>query len=265
MSQSRVEKSLTRSGDEFTLRLIGLPRGSLGDALAGRSPNLFLSGLSAADFELLRPHLRTSKLPHKDVLARAGEALTRVYFPHSGVISVAVRLEEGDMIEAASVGRDSVFGSPAALDGRISLSDAVVVLPGAASTIDVATFGQAAGQSATLRTTIVRHEQALFAQAQQSAACNASHAVEARLARWLLRTHDLSGEDNLLLTQESLAEMLGVGRSSVSPTVAALQRAGLIRSSRGIIQIIDLDGLMKSACECYSIVRAQYDRLLHSD
>ena len=112
--------------------------------------------------------------------------------------------------------------------------------------------------------TLIRHEQALFAQAQQSAACNASHTVEARLSRWLLRSRELAGSNALGLTQEFVAQMLGVRRTSVSLVANTLQNAGLIRYSRGRIQITDLDGLRAASCECYGRVKAQYDRLLNS-
>ncbi len=108
---------------------------------------------------------------------------------------------------------------------------------------------------------LIRHEQVILAQAQQSAACNAIHKVEARLARWLLRTRDLAGTDLLLLTQEYLAEMLGVRRSSVSLVAHTLQEAGLIRYSRGNIKINDLEGLREVACECYQTVKSHHDRL----
>ncbi len=120
-----------------------------------------------------------------------------------------------------------------------------------------------AEQSLPLRTVLLRHEQVLFAQAQQSAACNASHTVDARLARWLLRARDLSGSDQLELTQEFLSQMLGVRRSSVSPVANELQRSGIIRYNRGRIEIIDLKGLQSASCECYGTVKAHYDRLLN--
>ena len=113
-------------------------------------------------------------------------------------------------------------------------------------------------------TTLIRHEQVLFAQAQQSAACNAAHTVEARLARWLLRSRDLTDMDTLPLTQEFLAQMLGVQRSSASLVAHTLQQAGLIQYSRGRIKIANLEGLQDAACECYSTVKAHYDRLLNN-
>jgi CRP-like cAMP-binding protein len=149
------------------------------------------------------------------------------------------------------------------LDGQVSLNKAIVQLPGSGEILDVGRFREVAEQSPALRTTLLRHEQVLFAQAQQSAACNASHTVEARLARWLLRSRDLSGSDTLALTQEFLSDMLGVRRSSVSPVAVTLQRAGLIRYSRGLIEILDLEGLRSASCECYGTVKAHYDRLLN--
>jgi CRP-like cAMP-binding protein len=229
-----------------------------------RSPNQLLASLSVPDFELLRPHLRSVELKHKAALVRTGEPLTHVYFPNNGIISLVVRLLNGDTIEAAMIGRDSVFGAAAALNGGIAINDAIVQLPGVASTLGVAQIRRAAEDSVSLRTTLIRHEQALLAQALQSAACNASHTVESRLSRWLLRARDLACSDSLPLTQEFLAQMLAVERSSVSLVAGTLQQAGLIRYSRGHIEIINVDELRDSACECYFATKAHYDALLKS-
>lgn len=226
-----------------------------------RSSNQFLAALSAADFELVRAHLHPVKMEQGTVLASAGTTLPRVYFPHSGVISLVVRLSEGQTVEAAMIGHDSVYGASAALDGAIALNDAIVQMAGNASVLDVASLRAAAEQSLSFRTTLIRHEQALLAQAQQSAACNVSHRVEVRLARWLLRARDLCDDDSLPLTQEFLSQMLGVQRTSVTIVANTLQHAGLIHYRRGHIQITDLDGLVDSACECYGRVKAHYDNL----
>jgi CRP-like cAMP-binding protein len=226
------------------------------------SPNHLLASLRPADFALLQPHLRPVELVHEAVLYETGAAIDRVYFPYSGIISLVVDLAGGQMIEAAMVGRDSMLGGLSALDGLISLNKAIVQLAGAGATVDVVGFRAAADKSPDLRTTLIRHEQALFAQAQQSAACNASHAIGARMSRWLSRARDLSGGDTLLLTQEFLAQMLGVQRSSVSLVANALQQAGLIRYSRGRIEIVNLEGLQHASCECYGTVKTQYDRLM---
>jgi CRP-like cAMP-binding protein len=138
----------------------------------------------------------------------------------------------------------------------------VVLVPGVASTLDLDRLRAAADQSATLRAMLMRHGLAVYAQIQQTAGCNASHTVESRLARCLLHTRDLSGSDQLKLTQESMAQMIGVRRNSVSLVANTLQQANFIRYSRGHIEIIDLDGLRQTSCECYATVKAQYERLL---
>lgn len=229
-----------------------------------RPPNHLLAALPAVDFELLRPHLVPVELVQAAVLVGAGDQLKQVFFPHNGVISLVVSLAGGAMIEVAMVGHDSVFGASAALDGKISLTDAIVQLPGVASGLDVGVLRTVASHSISFRTTLIRHEQALFAQAQQSAACNATHSAESRLARCLLRMHDLAGDDRLHLTQDCLAQMIGVQRS-VSTVAHALQEAGVLKYSRGNIEITNLDALKLVSCECYGAVNAQYKRLLYQN
>ena len=231
--------------------------------LLAASPNHLLAALPPADFELLRPHLQTINLAQEAVLLTAGDRLTHAIFPHSGVISLVVSLAAGETVEVGMVGRDSVFGGAAALDGGISLTDAVVQHPGTASTLGIERLRIVANQSTAFRTRLIRHEQALFAQAQQSAACNASHSAEARLARWLLRMHDLAEAEDLPLTQDFLAQMIGVRRNSVSMVAHTLQAAGFIKYSRGHIRIMDIDGLKDISCECYAAVNAQHLRLLN--
>jgi len=230
---------------------------------AVQHPNRLLASLPAADFELLRPHLKPFEMVRGDLIFDAGDPVNWVHFPHSGVISLVVGLGDGQMIEAAMVGSDSLIGSSAALDGGVALNRAIVQVEGTASILDVKILREVADQSAVFRTMLTRHEQALFAQAQQSAACNASHSVEGRLSRWLLRTRDLAGSDMLGLTQEFLAQMLGVRRTSVSLVTNTLQNAGLIHYSRGRIEITNLEGLRATSCECYATVKSQYTRLLH--
>lgn len=230
-----------------------------------RSPNHLLSTLPTADFELLRPHLETIPLVQETVLVGAGDRLTKVFFPHNGVISLVVSLAGGSMVEVAMIGHDSIFGGSAALDGTISLTDAIVQLPGVASILDIGVLRSVASNSPSFRTTLIRHEQALFAQAQQSAACNAIHSAESRLARWLLRMHDLAGDHRLHLTQDFLAQMIGVQRNAVSAVAHALQEAGIIKYSRGNIEITNIEALEKASCECYQAVNRQYKRLIYED
>src|ERR1700733_978875 len=227
-----------------------------------RSPNGFLSALTADDFELVRPHLRTIDLTSELMLVQVGETLKRAYLPHSGVISLVVKLAKGEHVQVAMIGRDSIFGSFSALADATALNSAVVLVPGVASTLDIERLRLAADQSATFRALLVRHGLAVYAQIQQTAGCNISHTVEPRLGRCLLQTHDLSGNDKLVLTQESMAQMIGARRNSVSLVANTLQQAKFIHYSRGHIEITNLDGLSKTACECYATVKAQYNRLL---
>lgn len=230
--------------------------------LTPSSPNRLLASLSPADFAMLKPHLRLTEMVQGTVIVEGGGQIRQVYFPHSGIISLIIRLEVGATVEVAMVGKDGLFGAFSALDGKVSLNTAIVQLTGAASVIDVAYVRTAAEQSASFRTALVRHEQVIYAQALQSAACNASHSVTARLSRWLLRARDLTGSDSLEFTQEFLAQMLGTQRNSVSLVAHAMQTAGLIRYRRGHIWIMDLKGLQESACECYGTVRLYYQSLL---
>ena len=229
---------------------------------AGRPPNGFLSALNADDFELIRPHLRTVDLSQELVLVEVDDTLKRAYLPHGGVISLIVKLARGEQIQVAMIGRDSIFGTFSALGDPTALNSAVVLIPGVASALDVDRLRAAADQSSTFRAVLMRHGLAVYAQIQQTVACNASHTVESRLARCLLQTRDLAGSDKLLLTQESMAQMIGARRNSVSLVANTLQQARLIQYSRGHIEITNFEGLSKTACECYATVKAQYNRLL---
>lgn len=228
----------------------------------GYPPNQLLQLLGAVDFDLLRPHLARVEMVRKSVLGEAGAATRYVYFPHGGSVSITVGLSEGQMIGVAMLGRDSVVGGGAALADGIAPADAVVLFPGTASVLEIAAFHAVAAASAPFRKLMVRHEQALLAHAQQSLLCNTLHPVEARLARWLLRARDLSDSEILPLTQEALAQMIGVRRNAVSLVAHALQRAGIIHYSRGQIEIVDLRALEMTSCDCYSAVKANHRRLV---
>jgi CRP-like cAMP-binding protein len=228
---------------------------------APRSLNRLLANLSPTDFELVEPHLRTLELARTIVVATAGEKLKDAYFPHSGIISLVVRLVEGETTEVAMVGRDSVFGASAAMTGPVALATAIVRSPGTCSVLSVERLRAAADQSKTFRTTLLLHEQAIFVQARQAAACVAAHPAVARLAHGLLRARDTAGSDQLHLSQESLCEMLGVKRNVASVVAGILLDKGLIRASRGEIRIIDVARLKAAACECYETVRDELEHL----
>ena len=225
--------------------------------------NLLLKQVGEADFKRLEPHLKTVAFAQHSVLFETDQKIKNVYFPIGAVVSLVVTLSTGEMVEAAMVGSDGIVGASAALDGRVAVCRGIVQLDGDIIVCDIDVLKSAALQSPNLLSLLIRHEQAVYAQAQQSAACFATHVVEARLCRWLLRARDLSEGDTLNFTQEYLAEMLGVRRTSVTVVAHTLQAAGLIKYARGKIQILDADGLRESACECYGTVKLHYERLLN--
>jgi CRP-like cAMP-binding protein len=227
-----------------------------------KSSNRLLASLPANVFSEVSPHVKIVELKFGEVVAEPGSAIRQVYFPYAGVISLVVEMDTGTMIETAMVGRDGALNGAAALDGKVSLNKGIVQLAGSAGIIDVNRLRRLANELEPFRALLIRHEQVLFAQSQQSAACNASHSVEARMCRWLLFMRDLAGNDDLILTQEFLAQMLGVRRPSVSLVANTLQKAGLIKYSRGRMQLLNIKGLQKGACECYGTVKAHYQRLL---
>src|SRR6266478_4727140 len=188
-----------------------------------RPPNQLLQALPAAEFEALCPRLRPFEMVREAVLAESGAASLHVYLPHAGAISVVVRLSEGQTVEGAMIGRDGVVGASEALGDGIS---------------------------------------AILAQAQQSAACNASHSVEARLSRWLLHARDLWDGTTLPMTQELLARLIGVQRNAISMVAHALLQARIIGYRRGRIEILDSQALQATACECYQTVKAKCEQLL---
>jgi CRP-like cAMP-binding protein len=227
-----------------------------------QSPNLILASLPQNIFAAMEPHLERVTLAFGDVIADVGEPVRRVYFPFSGVSSLVVPMSVGDMIETAMVGRDGVANATSALDGKVALHRGLIQVPGEGASISPNALQTLAHEFQPLQSLLIRHEQVLFAQAQQSAGCTASHTVEARMCRWLLRIRDLTGSDDMKLTQEFLAQMLGVKRTSVSITAGTLQKAGFIRYRRGNIHLSDIEQLQAGACECYATVKGHYDRML---
>jgi len=228
---------------------------------AQRPPNHLLQALPAAEFELVGSHLKPLRMVTETALMQAGAALTQIVFPDSGAASIVVRLSEGQTVAVAMIGRDGVIGAFEALGEGRSLADVIVLFPGTASGLDLADFRTVSAQSPALRRLLICHGQALLAQAQQTAACNAAHTVEARLSRWLLRAHDLHDHGRLPLTQELLAQMIGVRRNAISIVAHALQEAGIIRYRRGQIEIVDIEALRARSCECHAAADARQEQL----
>ena len=197
------------------------------------------------------------------VLAETHQLVQRVYFPHSGIISCVVELRGGGAIETGMIGKDGAWGASQALDGKVSLNHVVIQVSGTASVMDTDQMRQLASEHPALRDLLVQYEQFFLSHVQQTAACNAAHTVQARACKWLFRMNDLVGPD-LPLTQELLAHMIGVRRTTVTEVAGKLQKGGLISYSRGHIHIRDLEQIRASACECDHDIRSHYRRIFQS-
>lgn len=224
--------------------------------------NRLLASLTPADFARLSPQLTLIEMEKGRIICDPGDPIETVYFPHDCVISLMTLMENGAAIESATIGREGAFGLMAAIAPRQSMSRAIVQVPGRASRMSATALAEAVRHAPGLANLIDRHNDALFGHAIQSVACNALHAVEARFCRWLLSCRDRIDGDTVSLTQEFLADMLGVQRTTVTAVAGALQTKGLIRYRRGVVDILDRPGLEATACECYDAVRRTYERLL---
>jgi CRP-like cAMP-binding protein len=227
--------------------------------------NRLLEALPVGDYALLAPHLTPVDIERGRLLYDPGDRIDTVYFPIDGVISLMTLMENGAAIESATIGREGALGLMAAVSQRQSLSRAIVQTPTKAVRIGAAQMHDAWEKSPRIRDLVDRHNEALFGHAIQSVACNALHSVEARFCRWLLTCHDRISTDTVALTQEFLADMLGVQRTTVTAVARSLQEKGAIRYRRGVVDIVDRSVLEQLACECYGVIRRTYERLLPDD
>ncbi|WP_213290460.1 Crp/Fnr family transcriptional regulator [Bradyrhizobium sp. sGM-13] len=221
------------------------------------SKNRILSRASPVDLEDLRPHLRIVEMQRGKVVVESRGRVNQVYFPHGGILSCVVELEDGWAIETGMIGNDGAFGAAQAIDSKASLHKVVVQVSGLASVVDAEHLKAVALSSPDLLALLIKYEQFLLGQVQQTAACNAVHTVEQRTCKWLVRMCDLVGTE-LPVTQEFLAQMMGVRRTSVTGVASHLQKEGLISYSRGKLSILDQDLLQRRACECHRTVRELY-------
>jgi CRP-like cAMP-binding protein len=226
--------------------------------------NFLLNLLDPAVLKQIEPHLLVVDLKRDAVLAETHESVESVYFPHSGIISCVVELIGGGAIEAGLIGKDGEFGASQALDDKISLSHVVVQLDGTASLMSSNRLREKVNTFPGFRKVLMQYDQFFLSQVQQNVACNATHGVKARTCKWLLRMHELAGSD-LKMTQEFLAQMMGVRRTSVTEIAGELQRAGMISYHRGHLKIVDLDQIRHWACECDEAVRSHYRKIFVSD
>jgi CRP-like cAMP-binding protein len=213
--------------------------------------NKLLASLPRDHFDRLLPHLSTVTLQQGVVLYESGDEVDQVYFPQFGMLSLLAVLRDGKAIETATVGREGVVGAMAGLGLYKSLVRVVVQMPMACSRIAATHFRTVAATSDPVRNLAIRYNEVLLSQARVTAACNALHSIEARFCRWLLQSADRAASDTVALTQEFLAEMLGVRRTSVTEVASKIQSAGVITYSRGVIRILDRATLLRMSCECY--------------
>ncbi|WFU18641.1 Crp/Fnr family transcriptional regulator [Bradyrhizobium sp. CB3481] len=227
-----------------------------------QSENLLLNQLNASTYSKIAPALIAVNLERGHELARPRERVHRAYFPYGGAISCVVKLPGGDAIETAMIGKDGEWGAAQALDDKVSLNGVMVQIAGKGSAIEADRLRRLADELPDLRALLMRYEHFFSAQVQQTAACNAVHQVEPRLCRWLLRLYDLVGPD-YMITQEFMAEMMGVRRTSVTTIASNLQKAGAISYSRGQVHIHDVSILEARSCECRAEIRLHYEELFH--
>ena len=227
-----------------------------------RPRNRLLAALPDEALWSLRPHLRTVPLPRGSVLCETDEPLRRVYFPEAGAVSLVTVFEDGTTAEMATVGREGVVGIGALLGGEHAFGRHVVAVSGSALAVEASRFRSALRENGALRAACETYAQAFLAHLLQNVACNAIHRVDQRCARWLLMCDDQAEGDRFELTQEYLAELLGVRRSTVTVVAGSLQREGLIHYRRGAMTVLDRRGLETTAFECYQIVREIYARSL---
>ena len=224
--------------------------------------NRLLDSLPPGEAALLKPQLKTVKMVQGTLLQEPGDQINYVYFPHSGMISLLAVMKQGNSVEVATVGREGALGGMSGFGPRHAFTRGIVQVSGEASRVATTHFQEAMKKSVTLRETIVRYNEGLLAQVQQTAACNALHDLEQRLCRWMLQTLDRSESDMITLTHEFLSQMLAVRRTTVTLVARSLQDAGAIEYRRGKIRVVDRRKLEKRACECYKVVSQQIDRHL---
>jgi len=227
------------------------------------SANRLLATLPAADLDLLKPWISVLAMPRSKVLFEPGDQVETTYFPcHTTLVSLLIVLEEGREIEAATIGREGAVGGIISSGQKPAFGRAQVQIAGAAYSIPTERLEEAKQRSPRIGDIFSRYSDLLLAQIMQSVACNALHSLEQRCSRWLLATHDRAGADIIHLTQESLSEMLGVQRTSVTAVARQLSEKGIINYRRGKIQIVNRRALEATSCECYRAVEAHFKAVL---
>lgn len=222
--------------------------------------NLVLRSLPGSVLQQIIPKLRSKSFLAGSVLYASNDRIPHLHFVRTEAISLGSELCDGQRVETAMIGRDGIVGGSAVLNDREAICKAIVQVEGDALVLEMGIARELAKESYEFREAIARHEQLILAQAQQSAACNAAHNLSQRLARWFLRVSDATGSDSFKITQDLMAEMLGVGRTSVSIIAHGLQQNRLISYRRGSVRIENRPGLEHLTCECYHTVKLRYEQ-----
>ena len=223
----------------------------------GHQDNRLLAALPAEMLDLLQRDLRQISLAQGKSLYEPGAPIDEIYFPQTGMISLLVVAKDGGAVETAIVGREGAVGLNSALGKRFSFTRATTQIGGRFSVIRAGAFAQFEQDHGSLCGLVARYTEVQWAEAQQIAACNAAHDAAPRLCRWLLQSADRIGSDHLPLTQELIAEMLGVRRTTVTLLAQSLQRRDIIKYTRGRISILDRERLQHGACECYAVMQQE--------
>ena len=224
--------------------------------------NRLLASLPDAEWQRWRPQLERVEMPLGKVLCESGSTLSHVYFPTTAIASLLYTMENGASAEIAVVGNEGIVGIALFMGGDTTPNQVVVQSAGEGFRLKAQTIKEEFNRSGPVMHLLLRYTQALITQMAQTAVCNRHHSLDQQLCRWLLLSLDRRQSTDLVMTQELIANMLGVRREGVTEAAGRLQSAGLIRYARGHISVLDRRGLEQRTCECYAVVRNEYDRLL---
>ncbi|MHC5742557.1 MAG: Crp/Fnr family transcriptional regulator [Nostoc sp.] len=223
--------------------------------------NKLLAALPTSDYERLAPHLKLVSLPTRQVIYEPREPITHVYFPQHAVISIVTIMEDGSTVEVGIVSNEGMVGIPVILGGNTTTTKAFVQVAGAGMQMDADVFRSEFNRGGAIQKLLLRYVRAVYTELTQSCACNRLHTLEERLARWLLTVSDRLESEEFPLTQEFIAQMLGVRRSGVTVAASTLSRAGMIRYQRGQINILNRENLEATSCECYQAIQNEFARV----
>ena len=238
------------------------PRTLLGANAPEPKGNHLLAALPDDEFQRWLPHLECVELSLGQALYESGSTLSHAYFPTTAIVSLLYVTEDGSSAEIAVVGNDGIVGIPLFMGGGSTPSRGVVQSAGYGFRLRAQALTQEFNTSAPVRHLLLRYTQALITQMTQTAVCNRHHSLDQQLCRWLLLSLDRLQGSELIMTQELIANMLGVRREGVTEAAVKLQKSGLIRYARGHITVLNRQGLEQRSCECYAVVKKEYDRLM---